>query len=407
MRGEQETHVEPVDPGLEKSFLKIIKFLTAVQDNKSTGGLCVFNPEKPEAPRQHLKLSDNGDLQIKQGKNWLLVTELPPKLKARLRLDPESLNNLQTFLTEKAKEKPYRSPIRTGERAESAPASPEFVVSNAVNPFREAGLASGIPDIENSALVQEKENISVDLVKILKNDQKSYRSGNLTTWAYDISKVDWSKLTPDKQKIIEKEIKDGALPVFTPGAAAQLFTTLEEYTKRLKPLYIKEGQPQKVWDAEWWGYFLKLIENHASELFVDVPDRPYLLLQKLTQRPEPRTCDKTVAQQLQEFAKIQKERREAFRVPASIINPVEYGASQKRFTEQLSNIFDEYNYVPIELNPLDSESWTRFPNLPLSPHGDVPGGFFNPKKDRLFWHGNEATEKGSECGFRYGVRVEL
>lgn len=103
--------IEPIDPQLEQSWFKIIDALikqTAIE-------LYAVDAANPadfvrEQGSGQLKLSENGDLQIKQGKNWRVVKTLDVKLQERLRLDEPSVRALAEYLQKKPKIEPYRHP---------------------------------------------------------------------------------------------------------------------------------------------------------------------------------------------------------------------------------------------------------------------------------------------------------
>ncbi len=282
-----------------------------------------------------------------------------------------------------------------------------LIVSGAQNPYREALRGSGLPNIEQHPLAAEKRDLALDLIEILGSDQESYRSAGLTAWAKDVAKFNWSQLTAEKFKIIEQEIADGAIPIFMPGRLVQLDTTVEDFTKRLKPTWIKEGEQQAVADAYRRDYFANLIKDKATELVKDVPTRPYLSLQKPTQNPEPRTCNKTVPEQLEEFASIQKTRESSGKSPVYVTSPAEYAALQKRFTERVSTLCETNNLKPNTINPLDSNTWTRFISLAVSSVGSVPNGYFNPGDRQLNFNWSNAGSRHSRTGFRLSVREEF
>ncbi len=112
MPGERERFpVEPIDPQVGQSWLKIIDALT----KQVAIELYAFDSKDPSAfAREHgsgrLQMSSIGDsrvLQIQKGKNLLLVDD---KLKARLRLDEQSLRALEAYLKTKSPTEPHRQP---------------------------------------------------------------------------------------------------------------------------------------------------------------------------------------------------------------------------------------------------------------------------------------------------------
>lgn len=103
--------MEPVDPQLEQSWFKIIDALTKQANIElyavDAADAAVFAREQGSGK---LKLSENGDLQIKQGKNWRVVKDLDAKLQKRLQLDEQSIKALAEYLQTKPKIEPYRHP---------------------------------------------------------------------------------------------------------------------------------------------------------------------------------------------------------------------------------------------------------------------------------------------------------
>ena len=190
-----------------------------------------------------------------------------------------------------------------------------------------------------------------------------------------------------------------------PGRQVQLDTTIEQLTKKLKPIWIKDNTTQTVADSLLsWDHFKKLIINKAEELVQGVPDRPYIQFTNPTQAPDKRTTNQTVAQQQQELIKINEERKAQGLASIHVTNPYEYAALQQRFTQRVQK---EAGQSLTTLNPIDSQTWTRFINLPLSADRDVPDADFSPDdRQFLFVRGN-ADLPYSISGFRLSVRVTI
>lgn len=254
-----------------------------------------------------------------------------------------------------------------------SPAS--FTVRDALNPYRQALLEGGI--VASDPIVAEQRDMTVDLIQLIKQDQSSYQGAGLNEWARSLNNLEsrLAALSPEKRGIIEQEIKDGAIPVFMPGKDIQFGLTLEQLTKQFKPLWIKDSQPQTVADTFLeWDHFINLIQTKAKELLADVPDKPYILFTKPTQ------------------------------APAYSMNPHEYAAVQKCFTERLPMMA---NGSLSTVDPLDKNTWTRFIHLSLSSDGDVPDGYFNPDDRRLRFNWGDAASADAKGGFRLSVRTEI
>lgn len=284
--------------------------------------------------------------------------------------------------------------------------TPEFVITvkDALNPYREALLEGGILP----AQAMEKQETKLDLIQTLKQDRNSYQSAGLTEWAQSLNGLEsrLQSLSLEKRKTIEQEIKDGAITIFMPGKDIQFNLTVERLVQQLKSLWIEDGQPQAVADTYLeWKHFKNLIQSQtkAAELLADVPTRPYILLTKPFQAPDARTCNKNVSGQLQELKLVNNERKAQKRDDAYPMNPHEYVATQKRFTERLPL---QTSSLLSTISPLDKNTWTRFIHLPFA-DGNVPNGYWNPADRRLELGRGDAEGRYSSGGFRLSVRVEI
>ncbi|TAN33273.1 hypothetical protein EPN28_02765 [Patescibacteria group bacterium] len=281
-----------------------------------------------------------------------------------------------------------------------------FTVHNATNPFREALLESGIPGIEQNPIANEHKEMTWDLMQVRQDNQQMYRAMNLEAWAGNIGTADFGRLTPEKRKTIEQEIAAGSIPIFMPDKTTQLNTTVEQFKKAFKPIWIKESQERDVNDAFLeWNHFVGLINDKAAELVEAVPDRPYIAMMNPSQKPDPRTCNKTVDDQKTEFAAINRERAASKLSQAHITNPHEYGALQTIQSQLIKKKFPTGSQ-PTTLRPIDSNTWTRFINLPVSV-GDVPNACFVPGFSQAGFDGDDAGHPDPKRGFRLSVRVEL
>lgn len=110
--------MEPINPVVIESPLKIIDALTGTANHPAVSGLYAIDPQDPdlfarEQGNGELKVSGIGDsrvLQIRQGNNLLLVKYLDEKLKKRLRLDEPSQRALAEYLATKPETEKYRHP---------------------------------------------------------------------------------------------------------------------------------------------------------------------------------------------------------------------------------------------------------------------------------------------------------
>jgi hypothetical protein len=267
-----------------------------------------------------------------------------------------------------------------------------FTVSDALNPFRDYLLAGGIPDTDPA--VQERKDREVNLEAILAQDIVAYRAANLERWAQALEAITNDiRLTPEKRAIIEQEIKDGAIIVFMPGRAAQLETTPEQY-QPLKPVWIKDNEVQTLADAYMWDHTAKLITNQNPALVKDVPERPYLVLRKLSAKVDPRTTDKTVDALKAEVVAINQERAGQGMAPVYPANPAGWAAFEARATQHLEQSAPQ----PFaNLTPPDdiNNSYHRFIQLPLSSVGNVPAAYLYPDHRKVSFGGSPTSSISS------------
>jgi len=278
-----------------------------------------------------------------------------------------------------------------------------FVVPDAVNPYREALLAGGIAPAEPATA--EKKDIAIDLTRLLNEAIPAHRTAGREDWARALEAIRGDiRMTPEKRRILEQEIGDGAIPILMPGKEAQLATTPEQYIKTFAPIWIKDDAPQAQADAYLWEHTQTLIANRDPSLIAGIPERPYLMLIKPTQASEQRTCDKTVDQQKEEVKQINQERQRQGKAPLAPTKPAEYGALQQFATRAIQA---EAPTPLTTLQPLDSATYARFIDVPVSSDGFVPSGNFNPDYRKLWFGWDYAGHGYSEGGVRLLVRVEI
>lgn len=282
-----------------------------------------------------------------------------------------------------------------------------ITVKDAVNPFHEQLKAGGISDEKNP----EKKEITIDLEDVLIGNVINYHARGLVQWAETLHahKDKITGLTPEQKRVVEYEIKNGAIPIWMPGKDVLLTTTIEQFMIAFKPVPIQYYNDVPMRDAflEWYD-FNNLIERHDLRLVEGVPETPYISFIRPTLKPDDRTFNKTITEQQAEFQKINQELVEAGLFPACIMNPYEYGALHTRVAEGL---IDSVVLTPSAVkgvSPLDSHTYTRFINLPLSPGGTALGGFFDPSEKQIVFGGVDcADEKNLKGSFRIVTRVVI
>ena len=242
----------------------------------------------------------------------------------------------------------------------------KITVENMPSPFAEVYTANGLP-------VPEKETQIIDLEKQLEEDCKAYRDCGLESWAEDIEKFlpRLKKMRRSVKEQIEREMQDGAIPIFMPGRAVQYAEAVETLTKKLKPESLDNGQQKTVKDGYLtWEYLINELKKIAKEIIGDVPEEVYLMMTKPTQKPEFTSME--VKTQKAAILKMSNERKKERRAPVFSIMPPEYAATQKFFTARAKR-----GGVFKKLDPLDRDTYTKFVNMPPTAGGSIP---------YVYWH---------------------
>lgn len=323
-------------------------------------------------------------------------------------LDLESVRLVESYARQKElKREEYRAhPYRAGsaksvEKRELF-SSPEIRVSGAKNPYHEALKEGGIAD---ATLNPETEDRTIDLQKILDESIALFQSSKLSDWENDIQKADINRLAPDKRALVEALVRQGwDVIAIMPGRDAQL-KQLKDALIALKPLWIKDSAIQPYTNNSYiWNYIGKLIHEKSKELTAEIPERPYILLTQPTQAPRSETTNMTVKQQQAWLADEQKTNPDF-----SAIAIGEYAVLQALFTSRIKK--EAAHRAPSQilktLDPLDRGTFTRFINLPVSPGGVVPGGYWDPDNRQMKFGRSDADNQNPGYGFRLSVRVEL
>lgn len=275
-----------------------------------------------------------------------------------------------------------------------------ITVKDAQNPFHERLKTGGVPDEENP----EKKEIIIDLFDTLEEDIKSYRSHGLEQWAQALEahKDKVVDLTEEQRKIIEGEIKNGAIPIWIPGKEALLSTTAEQLEKAAVPRLIMGEVDWFAQDARLRDGIIKnFVEKHDPRLFEGV-SQPYISFHRPTSTPDQRTCSKTFQEQRDEFVKINNERALNSQVPVRSVSLYEYIALQIRSTEALVG-----NKMIKKLYPLDIESHTIFIDLYFPEWKRAPFALFIRGLSVLHFDSTEGEDRSPKYGFRLAVRVEV
>lgn len=176
----------------------------------------------------------------------------------------------------------------------------------------------------------------------------------------------------------------------------------------MKPRFVRQQDGAQTADDAYleWNYLQNLITEHSNELVKDVPVNPYILLTKPTQKPEERTLNKKVPQQLAELKKINDERGRN-RAEVFAQNMHEYVALQNVWPEELAEVARAENINLDNLSPLDRDTLTRYISMPLSSGGFVPVGRWDPGNRQFSFGRYDADFADPSRGFRLSVRVEI
>jgi hypothetical protein len=269
-------------------------------------------------------------------------------------------------------------------------------VENMPSPFAEVYTDNGLP-------VPEKETQNIDLEKQLEEDCAAYRSCGLESWADDIEtfKPRLKKMSKETKAQIAKEMQEGAIAIFMPGRAVQYKDAVETLTKKLKPVWTEEGKEKTVTDGYLdWGH-LETLKNILEENLSNIPEGPYTMLTKPTQKPE--LTSMTVDEQLAELLERDKKRKRENKPAEYTIMNLEYAAMQKFFTERAKK-----NKIFKKLDPLDKNTFARFVGIPFFSRDFVEHANWNSKEGHLSFNSDDEAdyEHALLCmGVRLAVRI--
>lgn len=269
----------------------------------------------------------------------------------------------------------------------------QIAADREVQTLREAIADQGVSSVERPT--QLGFNPLEQPTEFLQSAIQFYLEQNLPEWAPSAgleSRI--RNLSPEKRSLIERELQEGSIAMLMPGRAIQE-QTLAKAVQQLKPLWIENNKRKTVNAPYQWDWVEKLINDKNAALFQGVPNNPYILLAKPLQAPPQNTVSKTVPQQIAEFQRMKQERPELHATNISGYIALRSWATRAQNREGVQVI-----------QPLDSVTFTRFIDLPIS-GGNVPIGDFNPVNGRLRFVGNNAANPYSAGGFRLEVMVEI
>ena len=316
----------------------------------------------------------------------------------------------------------------------------EFIVKGALNPYHEALTEAGLTDKKRNP---EKQDLTVNLQDILKQDREAYEQAGIAEWVKALpEKIKDFKLMPEQIELIKSRVERGEIPIFMPGRQAQI-KGLKTAIEKLKPLWLKDGQEQTLDNTYLWDYLGNLIQimeeiaanqdqagknNEFKQKIIDqltplilpgedpqklfdavlsLPEKPYIFCAKPSQSPDARTKNKTLSDQIGEWQKI---RQENSGLNMQINSIAEYLSLQNRFIDRArNNLKTELRQDPQLLIPLDDYTrsggtFIRFIDLPVSSGGFAPLGYFDSVARRLLLSGFVLAPYANG-GCRFSVRV--
>ena len=262
-------------------------------------------------------------------------------------------------------------------------------MSNCHNPFHEQD-PSQPPTIDRTLNLQE----------LLQSTKQRYQDAGVPEWAQALPNT--LTFPPDQLDLIKRELKEGALPLLLPSSSIQLQTLVQALT-RLKPLSINDTGSETVEDPYIWDDLRTLMANQDPSLITNIPAAPYFVFTKPTQRLPEDTTQKTLDQQKTHLATLQRTHPKL-----DALQMAEYAALQFHFTRDLQATQLRQGSASLStITPLDKDTWTSFPHLPVSRVGLAPSGDWYPDGRRLGFGRGGAVRADALRGFRLAVRVAL
>lgn len=260
---------------------------------------------------------------------------------------------------------------------------PLFVVPNAKNPYHEALLEAGL----DPSKTKERQEMRVDIRKEIQRQLSVYKEARDSQdrplpeeWVKNIVENEasiYTEVAKDRAKIIER-IKEGMIPVVMPGRDVQE-RYWEEMLTGLTPIWVENGTKKTLRE----GFFYDGYKTDATQkmtqtgFFKHIPERPYLVWVKPTQRVDPLTKGKTF-DDLQAFYKTLVKNNPNLYDFTDLI-PTEYIALQAMATRRIRDEFKELAgpaSEPKTISPLDCDTGTRFLSAGLFSDGDAPHAGF-------------------------------
>lgn len=287
-----------------------------------------------------------------------------------------------------------------------------FSVPKSLNPYYEALRAAGL----NQRKTRKEEEIALDIRQEIERQLAIYAQVKdadgqpvLNDWIKDIEEnkeLIYTEVAKNHDKITAR-IKAGMIPIVMPGRSVQE-RTWEKALKHLKPIWIENGAEEVVCDGYFHPNYATDSTNKMTRVgfFKNIPDQPYLVWVKPTQKPDSKTCRKSFDKQI-EFYQDQVRKNPDLYDQTDLI-PTEYAALQAIFTTTILEIFRKLEGSrsdPTDMTPLDSSSTTRFLSAEKFSDRFVPSVNFFFGTDKGLYFDDSRPGEHKDTGFRQASRT--
>ncbi len=283
-----------------------------------------------------------------------------------------------------------------------------FRVPDAKNPYHEALLEAGLDPNET----QEREEMMVDIREEIKRQLAVYREVTdatgqpiLQDWIKNISEDEgllYAEVAKDRAKIMER-IKAGMIPIVMPSRTVQERSWKVALT-HLTPTWIESRSKKAAQDS----YVMDIYEQenmYVTEFLKNIPNRPYLVWTKPTQKPDHAPYNSSFAVNQAYYAGLVSERPQLF--DKTDLIPTEYIALQSIFTTDIRERYREINsgiIEPITINPLDSDTSAHFLSAGAVSGGEFPLVYLLKRTHRVYFIADNENRSRS-LGFRPASRT--
>ncbi len=281
-----------------------------------------------------------------------------------------------------------------------------FVVPDATNPYHEALLEAGL-DPKKTA---EQQDTIIDIRLEIRRQLMLYSQEKdlnhqpvLQAWLDDINEnigLIYTAVAIDRTKI-ESRIKEGMIPIIMPSRSVQI-RTWKSSLIGLTPVWINKAK-QEILEDIYSSTALSEEIMKPSRCFEHIPDRPYVVWAKPSQRADPHTCNMSFSMQKTYYSKLATDFPELY--DRTDIIPTEYMALQciSTFTtRERYKVLMGKTSKPVKIKPLDYRTYTRFLSIDVGGGEDVSVCFQSDFYQLSFLV--HPSEQGEIHGFRPASR---